>query len=65
MSRGQPIDFIFDLTKTEAYDMSGYTDASLLTLINSGRNTQINEVFRLNTFLTGIEPAGYTQGPSG
>ena len=25
VSRGQPIDFIYDLTKSDKYDMSGYT----------------------------------------
>ena len=65
VSRGQPIDFIYDLTKSDKYDMSGYTQQSLLTRINSGRNNQIDETFRLNTFLAEVNPENYSQDRSG
>ena len=65
VSRGQPIDFIYDLTKSDKYDMSGYTQQSLLTRINSGRNNQIDETFRLNTFLAEVVPENYSQDRSG
>jgi len=65
VSRGQPIDFIYDLTKSNKYDMSGYTQQSLLTRINSGRNNQIDETFRLNTFLAEVNPENYSQDRSG
>jgi len=37
----------------------------LLTKINSGRNNQIDETFRLNTFLAEVEPENYTQERTG
>ncbi len=59
-SRGQPIDYFYDLTKTDHYDLSGFTQASLLQRINSGRNEQLDETFRVNTFLAEVVPEDYT-----